>query len=284
MNISLNPVAFSIGTFSIRWYGIFMMLAILAIVWWSVRAVGKQKIISADSVITAAIIAIPSGIVVSRFLHVVDEWAYYKNNPGQILGTDGLTIYGGMIGAILAIWVYSKVAKFHFGYLMDLIVPGIPIAQAIGRMGSLVNGCCYGLETSVPWAITYTNPSSFAPLFTPVHPTQIYEILFLLLSLGIVLKLRGRIKPYGSLLIVYIGLYSAWRFGIGFLRAGTMFMFGLQQAQVIALALLAVAVSVLAYRARWVKATEIVTEMTKAGEAGQDIPNDSSPDKEGLKD
>jgi len=253
ITIGINPVAFAIGSISIRWYGILIALAIAVVVLWMLREVKRGANISHETVLTAALVGIPSGIVISRLLHVVDRWGYYSQNLGQIIGTSGLTIYGAVLGAALAIWIYSKFSNFQFGYFADLIAPGIILAQAIGRVGCTINGCCYGIEASLPWCVVYSHPDSFAPLGIPIHPTQIYEIIALLIIFGVLLKLKGRVRPDGSLFLVYLGLYSLWRVGIDFLREGTPFLLGLHQAQVIALIVLAIVVSLLAYRTRWVK-------------------------------
>ena len=245
---------------SVRWYGIIVALAILVIVLWMLRAVRKGANLSYDTVFTAALVGIPSGIVISRLLHVVDKWGYYIHNPGQIVGGAGLTIYGAVLGAALAIWIYSRFSKFQFGYFADTIAPAIILAQVIGRVGCTINGCCYGIPTSLPWGVVYAHPDSVAyaasqalPLGMGLHPTQLYEIIYNLLLFAVLLKLRGRFKPDGSLFLIYLGLYSLWRVGIAFLREGTPFLFGLPQAQVIGIIVLAVCVSLLAYRARWVR-------------------------------
>jgi phosphatidylglycerol:prolipoprotein diacylglycerol transferase len=159
-----------------------------------------------------------------------------------------------VLGAALGVWLFSLFSKkFAFGYLADMLAPGIILAQAIGRVGCTLNGCCYGSETHLPWAIVYTNPNSLGPIGIPVHPTQVYEIIFNLIVFGILLKLRGRFKPDGSLFLVYLVFYSVWRLGIDFIRDGTPFLFGLHQAQVISIVVLLIAVPLLAVRTRWVK-------------------------------
>ena len=250
IEIGINPVAF----LNVRWYGILVALAIAVIVLWMLREVKRGANISHETILTAALVGIPSGIVISRLLHVIDRWDYYSQNLGQIIGAGGLTIYGAVLGAALAVWIYSKFGNFQFGYFTDLVAPGIILAQAIGRVGCTINGCCYGIETSLPWAIVYTHPESIGLGAGVVHPTQVYEIIALLIIFGILLKLRGRLKPDGSLFLIYLGLYSLWRVGIDFLRDGTPFLLGLHQAQVIAIIVLAITVPLLAYRARWVKA------------------------------
>ena len=253
ITLDVNPVAFTIGSLEVKWYGIMIALAIMVLVLWVIRGVRRGADLSYDEVLTAALIAIPSGIIFSRLLHVVDRWDYYSRFPGQIIGTEGLTIYGAILGGTLAIWIYSRFSNFRFGYVMDLAVPGVLLAQAIGRMGCILNGCCYGEATDLACGVVYTHPDSIAYSAGAVHLTQAYEIVFLLLVFGVVVWLKGRLKPEGSLFLVYIGLYSLWRFAIGFMREGTVFLFGLQQAQVIALLVLAITVPLLIYRTRWIK-------------------------------
>ena len=269
ITLSINPVAFTIGTVSVRWYGIMLALAILVLVLWMLWQVRKGATLSYDTILMAALVGIPSGIVVSKLLHVVDNIVVaklhpelvligqvvdYTQHPGQIFNAAGLTIYGAVLGAALGIWVYSKFSNFQFGYFADVVAPAIILAQAVGRVGCTINGCCYGIETSLPWGVVYTHPNSSAPLGVAIHPTQLYEILYNLLIFALLLKLRGRFKPDGSLFLIYLGLYSLWRVGIDFLRQGTPFLFGLHQAQIIAIIILVIIIPLLAYRTRWVKA------------------------------
>ncbi|MFC1979884.1 prolipoprotein diacylglyceryl transferase [Chloroflexota bacterium] len=254
ITIDINPVAFTIGSIEVRWYGIFIALAIAVVVLWIAREARRGAKISSDTIFTAAIVGIPSGIIFARLLHVIDMWGYYSQNPGQIIGGAGLTAYGGVLGAALGIWIYSKFGKFQFGYFADVTAPGIILAQAVGRIGCTINSCCYGTPTSLPWGITYTNANCIAPLGVSSHPTTVYEIVWNLIVFGILLKLRGRFKPDGSLFLIYLSLYSLWRVGSDFLRDGTSFLFGLHQAQFIGIIVLAIAIPILAYRTRWVKA------------------------------
>jgi len=252
--ININPVALTIGSVEIRWYGILVALAVLTIVLWVLREVRKGANLSYDTVFTAALVGIPSGIIISKLLHVVDLWGYYIQNPGQIIGGAGLTAWGAILGAALGIWIYSRFTKFQFGYFADVTAPGIILAQAVGRVGCTINGCCYGLPTSLPWGVVYTHPDSLAPLGIAIHPTQPYELIYNLIVFGILLTLRGRLKPDGSLFLIYLSLYSLWRLGLDFLREGTPFLFGLHQAQVIAIIVLAIAIPILVTRTRCVKA------------------------------
>jgi len=253
IEINISPIAF----LNVRWYGIMVALAIVALILWALWQARREVTVSYDTVFMTAIVGIPSGIIISRLLHVIDRWGYYIHHPGEIVGGSGLTIYGAVLGAALGIWVYSRFSRLNFTYYADLIAPGIILAQIIGRVGCTLNGCCYGTVCDLPWGIVYTNPESLAPLGIAVHPTQIYEIIYLLIMFGVLLGLKGRLKPDGSIFLVYLGLYSVWRLGIDFLREGTPFLFGLHQAQVIAIVVLLIAIAWLVLRARWVKVKEV---------------------------
>ena len=265
ITIGINPIV-TIGPVSIRWYGIMVALAIVVIVLWTLWQAKKGAALSYDTILTGALVGIPSGVIISKLLHVVDYIVIsklhpelvdhivdYTQHPGQILSGGGLTIYGAVLGAALGVWVYSKFSHFRFGYVADLVAPGVILAQAIGRVGCTINGCCYGVETSLPWGVIYTNSNSYAPLNIPLHPTQVYELIFCLIVFAVLLKLKGRFKPDGSIFLIYLSLYSLWRIGIDFLREGTPFLFGLHQAQVISIIVLAITIPLLAYRTRWVK-------------------------------
>ena len=250
--IGVNPVIFKLGSLSVGWYGLMVALAIVAVVGWVAWQNSKSHLLSNDTVSTGALIGIPSGIIFSKVVHVIDQFSYYRENPGRILSGEGLTIWGAVLGAAIGVWIYSRVSRqFRFTLLGDIIAPGIILAQAIGRIGCTFNGCCYGIESDSPLSVIYTNPHTYGPIGIPVLPTQIFEIFYDLAVFGILVSLRGKLKPEGSLFVVYFALYSAWRFGIDFIRVGTPFLFGLHQAQVIGLVILAITIPIIVMRVRW---------------------------------
>jgi phosphatidylglycerol:prolipoprotein diacylglycerol transferase len=256
--INISPVAFHIGPFAVAWYGIMVALAVVTLVVWALVAVKRGAKVSYDTVISAALVGIPSGIIFSRLLHVIDLWDYYSQNPGLIFSHfgEGLTIYGAVLGAALGIWIYSLIRKISFGYLADMIAPGIILAQAIGRVGCTLNGCCYGVATDAFCAVIYTSPDTHAPIGIPVYPTQIFEIFYNLIVFGVLLLLRKRLRPDGSLFLVYLTLYAAWRLGIDFIREGKALLFGLHEAQLISIVVLIITITLMVLRTRWVKKDE----------------------------
>ena len=253
ITIDVNPIAFTIGPISVAWYGIMVALAVVTVFSWILWRVRKGANLSYDNVINIALVGIPSGIIFARVLHILDHLSYYIQNPGEIIGGAGLSIYGAVLGTALGIWIYSRIRKFSFGYATDVIAPGLVLSQMVGRVGCTLNGCCYGLETKAFCAIVYTNPASYGPIGVSVYPTQIFEIIYLAIVFTVLFKLTGRFKPDGSLFLIYLSLYALWRFGIDFIREGTPFLFGLHEAQVISLIILAIVIPLLALRTRWVK-------------------------------
>jgi phosphatidylglycerol:prolipoprotein diacylglycerol transferase len=269
INFGANPVAFELGSFSMRWYSTFLTLAVVWLIFWMWLQVKKGAQITLDTVLSMALVGIPSGIIFARLLHVIDDIVIaslhpeltasgqvinYLQHPGLIIGGAGLTIYGAILGAALGIWVYCKITKTKMGYIVDLMAPGIIIAQAIGRVGCLLNGCCYGTPTTLPWGLVYTDPQSFG--FNggiPTHPTVVYEIIYCIIVFVVLMMLRKKLKPDGSLFALYLALYAVWRLGIDFLRGGTPFLFGLHQAQVISIIVLAITVPWMIKNTRLVK-------------------------------
>ena len=168
----------------------------------------------------------------------------------------GGSFFGVFLGATLAALLYCRRRGLGFWAVADALGAAGFLGLAVMRVGCLLNGCCYGLETDIFCAIVYTNPASNGPVGIPVHPTQIYEIIYNLIVFVVLLLLRGRFRPDGSLFLIYLTLYSLWRFGIDFIREGTPFLFGLHEAQVISIIVLVIAVTRLALRTRRVSQGE----------------------------
>ena len=248
IHIGMNPILLTFGSREVRWYGLMVSLAILTVVAWTYFAAKKAGIPSAV-VYTSALWAIPFGLVMSRLVEVVDRLDYYTNNPGEIFGFSGLTIYGAILGAALGVWIYTRIKGQPFWQLADVAAPGIILAQAVGRVGCAINGCCYGTPTTLPWGFIYTNPNSYAPLGVSTQPTVVYELLFDLALFGVLLAVRHRLKVSGSLFLIYLATYSAGRFLFSYLRENTTYG-GLREAQIIALAVLVITVPLLVYKLR----------------------------------
>lgn len=268
ITVGINPVALSIGSFEVRWYGIMVVLAVVAVIAISVheaRRVGMPT----EHIYNVGLWAIISGMVVSRLFHVIDKWEYYVAHPQQIVRFEGLTVYGAVVGAVLAVLAYAWVKKLSFWQISDIAAPGALVGQAIGRIGCLINGCCYGLPTSLPWGLVYTHPASYAPIGEAVHPTPIYHLLWNLIAFAILWFLRTRLKPTGSIFLAYLALYSTGDLVIRFVREGEPFLFGMQQAQLIGVAMLVITLPWLAVRMWRYRAKQRVTASINGTEQNQ---------------
>ena len=149
LTISIDPIAFSIGSLTVRWYGIMVALAVLALLAVTFRET-KKLAISQDLVLSVFLCGVVGGFIGGRLVHIIDHWSYYVANPGEIIGSAGLALYGSILGGLLAAWIYMQVKKLPFHGLAgvgDAIAVGAPLAQALGRVGCTLNGCCFGKLT-----------------------------------------------------------------------------------------------------------------------------------------
>src|SRR4030042_1161510 len=162
----------------------------------------------------------------------------------------------------LLLWV-KKDPRISYDMAISAALVGFPsgviLAQAFGRVGCTILGDDYGFSTDLPWGFVYTSPNSPANQavgLTPTHPVVLYEIIYALILFGILMLLWKKLKPDGSLFLVYLSFYSIWRIGSDFLREGTDFLFGLHQAQVIGIIVLVICIVLIAWKTRWVKKGE----------------------------
>ena len=141
--------------------------------------------ITSDNLTDCLIICVPLGIICARIYYVVFEWGYYAQHPGEIIAIwkGGIAIYGGIIGTLIGLFVYSRVKKLSLASLCDLAAFGLLIGQCIGRWGNFVNGEAHGGPTTLPWGIAIdgqshasTRPSSMSPSGT--SPASSAALLF----------------------------------------------------------------------------------------------------------
>ncbi|MGN1032775.1 MAG: prolipoprotein diacylglyceryl transferase [Intestinibacter sp.] len=225
----MDRVAFTLFGIDVMWYGILIATGMVLAVLIALRE-AKRLGISEDDILNLAMIAIPCGLIGARIYYVIFNWSYYAGNISEILNFrgGGLAIHGGLIGGILAGFIYAKVKKINFFKLADCVVLGIPLAQAIGRWGNFLNQEAHGGPTDLPWGIMVDG--------VKVHPTFLYESIW---DLGVFLFLfifRKKQKYQGQILIDYITLYSIGRFFIEGLRTDSLMLGPLRMAQVVSLA------------------------------------------------
>jgi phosphatidylglycerol:prolipoprotein diacylglycerol transferase len=216
-----------------------MVLAVVIGTWVFSREL-KRRGISPNHAMGVAIIAVPCGVIGARIVHVFDHLGYYWQNPGEIVGTQlvGLAIYGVLGGGLLGLVVYCRRKKLPVLRVVDCTALAFPVGQVVGKFANIINGDTWGYPTDLPWGFVYTNPKAFIPddlLGLATHPTPVYEQIWLLVIVGVLLYAIPRLKVDGLAILLYFWLYSVGRFFISFYRVNDPVFWGLREAQVIAL-------------------------------------------------
>lgn len=236
----MHPTLFTIGPLTVYSYGVMVAIGFMVATFFIYKAApllgfDRSKIVDIN------IIALISGIVGARILYVVLNLSYYIHNPLELLNISrgGLVWYGGFLAACISIFLYARVSGYNFWSLLDLMVPYVALAQAFGRIGCFLNGCCYGIESSAAYPLRVLYPGEYIPR----HPTQLYSAVALFL-LFIILKVwQDRRRFCGEIFLGYCMLYPAERFAVEFLRGDNPKLgLGLTVSQWISLVILAAAV------------------------------------------
>ncbi len=211
-------------------YGLFVATAVIvAWLWFTRRAMHDG--IDADAASQVAFWTLLGGLGGGKLGLLVVEAPYYLAHPGEMLSMNFVqaagVVWAAVIGGAAAMLVSSWRGGLPIARLLDAAAVTIPVGQAIGRVGCLMAGCCFGGRCAAPWAITYFSREAArrtgVPLGVALHPTPIYEILW---SLGVVLPLtalasRKRRNP-GEAALVYFAAYSVGRFAIEFFRGDSV--------------------------------------------------------------
>jgi phosphatidylglycerol:prolipoprotein diacylglycerol transferase len=264
LTISVNPVAFSVGSLDITWYGIMVAIAVAVLLVVMVRE-AKRRGITQD-IYGIFFSGIVGGIIGARVAYIIYDLPHFVAHPLDVFGLQGMAQNGMLIGVVAAALIYMAVTRMRFSTLLslgDVAAVGAPLGLAIARVGCNIRGCCYGQSSPFhffPLAVIYTNPNSLAPLNTPLYPIAIYHLVWGLIVFGIVWQLRGKLKPEGSLFFLFICIFAVGDFAIRFLRVDVPVLWGLRQAQVLDLAAVAIFLPWLIIRMRRFKKKTLAAE------------------------
>ncbi len=278
LNISVDPIAFTIGSLEIRWYGIMAAIGVAALLVVMLREV-KRRGISSD-IYGIFLWGVIGGVIGGRLSYVVYYWDQFRANPLDIFGFAGLAQMGMIIGIIVAALIYMAVTRMRFSTLLsigDVFIVGALLALAMGRIGCTLNGCCYGQPSPFdffPLAVTYSARNTMAPEFwgVPLYPTQIYHVLWNLIVFGIIWRFRDTFKPEGGLLFFGLSVYAIGDLALRFLRAGREpLLWGIDNAQYVDLAILVIFLPWLIYKLRRYKKQSLATASASEAEPGQNL-------------
>ena len=256
VQIGMDPTMFALGGFVLTWHGFFAFLGVVVAVVLVTRW-GPGEGIESDVIYATAIWAILGGVLGARIVHVIDRWDIYGSSPADIFAIwkGGIALFGAILGGLVAGSVYARLQGYPIGRLADLTAPALLIAQSIGRIGDIINGEHVSQTTAAAWGFVYTHPNSLSSQVHGLlasHPTVVYEMIWNMLILGVIWWMWGRLKPDGILFALYLSLYSFGRFFITFLREDKVWFAGLQEAHIIAILVVLVAVPLLVYKGRLV--------------------------------
>ena len=212
---NLDPIIFSLGIFSIRWYSLAYVLGIVIGWWYGRKLISKKSYLSEekfslkhfDDLITYLVISI---IIGGRLGYIIFyNIQYYLSNPIDIfkIWEGGMSFHGALIGIILGTYLFSIRRKIETLFLLDIIACVSPIGIFLGRIANFINGELVGKATSVSWSVIFPTVD-----FMPRHPSQLYEavleglILFIILNI-IFLKKKYEIGTCSYLFLIYYGIF-----------------------------------------------------------------------------
>lgn len=237
----MYPILFEFGGFQIRSYGVIVGLSFLLALWMSMRE-ADRKGIDPKLIQDFALYALLGGIVAARLYFVLfSAPAYFLEHPGEAFAiwNGGMGIIGSLVGGFLvAVWFCRK-HGVPFLRLGDTLAPGMALGQTTGQFACLLNGDSHGSPTDLPWAITFTDPRSMAPLYIPLHPIELYEMAGYFLVFLLIWKMRKHYRIDGFAFFSYLAGYGMVRFIVDFFRGDpAMFAWGIQAAQLFGVAMM----------------------------------------------
>ncbi|MBQ2639987.1 MAG: prolipoprotein diacylglyceryl transferase [Bacilli bacterium] len=237
----MDRVAFKLGFISIYWYSLFILSGVLVALFFIIKE-AKRKNIKADFLIDLIFKALIFGIIGARIYYVIFNFSYYISNPIEIfqIWHGGLAIHGALIAGLIVTYLCTKKEKIDFIELLDILVVGIIIGQAIGRWGNFFNQEAYGNITTLSHLKALHIPNFIIKnmyiLGEYRQPTFLYESLFCLLGFVIMIIVRNKFRLHrGFLLGFYLVWYGVLRFIIESMRSDSLMLGPIKMAQIVSI-------------------------------------------------
>lgn len=273
----MNPVIIQLGPFQVTWYGLLIVFGAVLAAWVSTLE-ARRRGEDPEHVWNLLAWVLIAGIIGARLYHVFSNpvgglgWSYYRENPLEIInfwsgGFKGLGIFGALLGGLIAIVIYCWRRKLSLARWLDIVTPGILLAQAIGRMGNRINQELFGPPTTLPWGFKINPNFPYQPPLTRpadvsmedyiaatrFHPTFYYEAIWNLIGFALVMTLGRRWYKRlldGDIFLFYLIWYPLGRFLVEMFRPDAWLsgFGGLATAQVISIGLMVLAIVLLVVR------------------------------------
>jgi phosphatidylglycerol:prolipoprotein diacylglycerol transferase len=215
----VHPIAFQLGSLTIHWYGVMIALAFLFGLWTATLRARRENI-SGEKIADIVLWLMIGGILGARAVYVTTYWKEeFASQPLSeifMIQHGGLVYYGGLIGATIAATIYIRWKKLPLWKIADILAPSIALGSVFGRTGCLLNGCCYGRPTDLPWGIRF--PADHPTGGVPVHPTEIYDGLLNLILYFFLAWLFRHKKFDGQIFATYLLCYAVTRSFVEYFR------------------------------------------------------------------
>ncbi|MBI5060203.1 prolipoprotein diacylglyceryl transferase [candidate division KSB1 bacterium] len=224
----MHPILFEIGPFALHSYGLAMAVAFGLGIWIAMQRSGARGLGDKYAMDLSVMILIFSllGARISYVFTHLEEFRQYPldaispiQHNGKI-GIAGLVLLGGVVAGFATAYVFGRRRQVPFLVTTDIFVPSLALGIAIGRIGCFFNGCCFGLPTELPWCMHFPAESIAGGVFpeTCLHPTQLYECLWMLLTFGFLLGIDRRPRGIGRVTGWFLLLNGTGRFYVESLR------------------------------------------------------------------
>jgi len=248
----MNPIAFQAGPVTVTWYGIMIGLGILA-AFLVVHAGARLRGLDPEPWLDGAIYMLPVAFLGARLYYVIFQWEFYRNNLSEIPAVwhGGLAIHGGLLAGIAFFFWYSGRKKLSPLLYLDLVAPGVVLAQSIGRWGNFFNQEAHGGPVEPSFMARFPEFIREGMNINGVyyHPTFLYESLWNLVVFAVLFLVARRWRePEGRILALYLILYSLGRFFIEGLRTDSLMLGPLRAAQLVSLTGIAAGAALLILR------------------------------------
>jgi phosphatidylglycerol:prolipoprotein diacylglycerol transferase len=219
----MRPVLFHIGSFPVRSFGVMVLAGFLLALWYAMTVVRREMkgrdpkekgLLTPDHIFDFGLVALFVCILGARLLYISLHWSEFSGSPGDVLKiwTGGISVHGAIIAGAFYCWWYARRHGLSPGKLADLGGPSFALGYFVGRLGCFLNGCCYGSECNLPWAVRFHVDGKPGVLTPPSHPAQVYESLMALVVFGILHFWRKRPHRDGEIILGFFGLYLVIRF------------------------------------------------------------------------
>ncbi|KMK77462.1 prolipoprotein diacylglyceryl transferase [Alkalihalobacillus pseudalcaliphilus] len=250
----LDPIFFRLGPITIYWYGLIIMLGVV-LGYFIAAKESTRTGLPKDTFADLLLFAVPIAIISARIYYVIFRWDQFADDPIRVfyIWEGGIAIHGALIGSVLTAYFFAKRKELSFWQLADIAAPSILLGQAIGRWGNFMNQEVYGGEVSREFL-----EGLFLPEFiinqmfikgAYYHPTFLYESVWSLIGVAILLYLRRLNLRQGEVFLAYVVWYSVGRFFIEGIRLDYLLIGNLlKTAQVISIILVIGAIIIFIYR------------------------------------